>query len=152
MLGSSSEKTCELNTSERVLAVDLHNAYNKSVCDPAGRLQDLTIYNPERTITVKGSLDTCCRAEVEIMKKLREAYENDVAAINVRRSSRFPCAGVDSLRVCFTSPFMNVTGGCRDSAHHPVNSEQPLSISDSIVCPLTHTPAAFPSIHLTCPR
>ena len=47
------------------------------------RLQDLTIYNPERTITVKGSLEACCTAEVEIMKKLREAYENDIAAINV---------------------------------------------------------------------
>uniref|UniRef100_A0A665WX00 RRM domain-containing protein n=1 Tax=Echeneis naucrates TaxID=173247 RepID=A0A665WX00_ECHNA len=49
-------------------------------------LQDLTIYNPERTITVKGSLDACCKAEMEIMKKLREAYENDIAAINVSSS------------------------------------------------------------------
>lgn len=46
-------------------------------------LQDLTIYNPERTITVRGGVDECCNAEVEIMKKLREAYENDVAALNV---------------------------------------------------------------------
>uniref|UniRef100_A0A673NLM8 Insulin-like growth factor 2 mRNA-binding protein 2 n=1 Tax=Sinocyclocheilus rhinocerous TaxID=307959 RepID=A0A673NLM8_9TELE len=45
-------------------------------------LQDLTIYNPERTIIVKGSIEACCRAEVEIMRKLREAYENDIAAIN----------------------------------------------------------------------
>uniref|UniRef100_A0A3Q3KKQ8 Insulin-like growth factor 2 mRNA binding protein 2a n=1 Tax=Mastacembelus armatus TaxID=205130 RepID=A0A3Q3KKQ8_9TELE len=49
-------------------------------------LQDLTIYNPERTITVKGSLEACCKAEVEIMKKLREAYENDIAAINSHSS------------------------------------------------------------------
>lgn len=53
------------------------------VCNLSFRLQDLTIYNPERTITVKGSLEACCKAEVEIMKKLREAYENDIAAINV---------------------------------------------------------------------
>lgn len=53
------------------------------VCDFPFRLQDLTIYNPERTITVKGSVDACCKAEMEIMKKLREAYENDIAAINV---------------------------------------------------------------------
>uniref|UniRef100_A0A9J8AN04 Insulin-like growth factor 2 mRNA binding protein 2a n=1 Tax=Cyprinus carpio carpio TaxID=630221 RepID=A0A9J8AN04_CYPCA len=46
-------------------------------------LQDLTIYNPERTIIVKGSIEACCRAEVEIMRKLREAYENDTAAINI---------------------------------------------------------------------
>uniref|UniRef100_H2TJN9 Insulin-like growth factor 2 mRNA binding protein 2a n=1 Tax=Takifugu rubripes TaxID=31033 RepID=H2TJN9_TAKRU len=47
-------------------------------------LQDLNIYNNERTITVKGSLEACCNAEVEIMKKLREAYENDIAAINAQ--------------------------------------------------------------------
>uniref|UniRef100_A0A8C3Y2X1 Insulin like growth factor 2 mRNA binding protein 2 n=1 Tax=Catharus ustulatus TaxID=91951 RepID=A0A8C3Y2X1_CATUS len=45
-------------------------------------LQDLTIYNPERTITVKGSTEACSSAEVEIMKKLREAYESDVVAVN----------------------------------------------------------------------
>ncbi|MCI4393817.1 insulin-like growth factor 2 mRNA-binding protein 2 [Pangasianodon hypophthalmus] len=47
-------------------------------------LQDLTIYNPERTITVRGGVEECCNAEVEIMKKLREAYENDVAALNLQ--------------------------------------------------------------------
>lgn len=61
------------------------------MCDLPFRLQDLNIYNPERTITVKGSLEACCKAEVEIMKKLREAYENDAAAINVRSDY-----GVDS--------------------------------------------------------
>uniref|UniRef100_A0A672YWF3 Insulin-like growth factor 2 mRNA binding protein 1 n=1 Tax=Sphaeramia orbicularis TaxID=375764 RepID=A0A672YWF3_9TELE len=45
-------------------------------------LQDLTLYNPERTITVKGSIEACCNAEVEITKKVREAYENDIAAMN----------------------------------------------------------------------
>lgn len=47
------------------------------------RLQDLTLYNPERTITVKGSIEACCLAEQEIMKKVREAYDNDIAAMNV---------------------------------------------------------------------
>uniref|UniRef100_A0A8C9W4J9 Insulin-like growth factor 2 mRNA binding protein 1 n=1 Tax=Scleropages formosus TaxID=113540 RepID=A0A8C9W4J9_SCLFO len=45
-------------------------------------LQDLTLYNPERTITVKGPIEACCLAEQEIMKKVREAYENDIAAMN----------------------------------------------------------------------
>uniref|UniRef100_A0A671TZZ8 Insulin-like growth factor 2 mRNA binding protein 1 n=1 Tax=Sparus aurata TaxID=8175 RepID=A0A671TZZ8_SPAAU len=45
-------------------------------------LQDLTLYNPERTITVKGPIEACCLAEVEVMKKVREAYENDIAAMN----------------------------------------------------------------------
>ncbi|NWQ84023.1 IF2B1 protein, partial [Columbina picui] len=47
-------------------------------------LQDLTLYNPERTITVKGSIESCCRAEQDIMKKVREAYENDVAAMSLQ--------------------------------------------------------------------
>lgn len=46
-------------------------------------LQDLTLYNPERTITVKGSIEACGKAEEEVMKKIREAYESDVAAMNV---------------------------------------------------------------------
>ncbi|XP_068587602.1 insulin-like growth factor 2 mRNA-binding protein 1 isoform X2 [Cebidichthys violaceus] len=45
-------------------------------------LQDLTLYNPERTITVKGSIEACSNAEGEVMKKVREAYENDIAAMN----------------------------------------------------------------------
>lgn len=61
-------------------------------CPP--RLQDLTLYNPERTITVKGAIENCCRAEQEIMKKVREAYENDVAAMSVsaRQLPAFLCA------------------------------------------------------------
>ncbi|XP_068068032.1 insulin-like growth factor 2 mRNA-binding protein 1 isoform X2 [Anomalospiza imberbis] len=47
-------------------------------------LQELTLYNPERTITVKGCPESCCRAEQEIMKKVREAYENDVAAMSLQ--------------------------------------------------------------------
>lgn len=46
-------------------------------------LQDLSIYNPERTITVKGTVEACANAEIEIMKKLREAFENDMLAVNV---------------------------------------------------------------------
>lgn len=61
-----------------------------------GSLQDLTIYNPERTITVKGSTEACSKAEVEIMKKLREAYENDVVAVNV--SSQPSCLECPSFR------------------------------------------------------
>nr|XP_033773340.1 insulin-like growth factor 2 mRNA-binding protein 1 isoform X1 [Geotrypetes seraphini]XP_033773341.1 insulin-like growth factor 2 mRNA-binding protein 1 isoform X1 [Geotrypetes seraphini] len=47
-------------------------------------LQDLTLYNPERTITVKGTSDNCFKAEQEIMKKVREAYESDVTAMNLQ--------------------------------------------------------------------
>ncbi|XP_041102256.1 insulin-like growth factor 2 mRNA-binding protein 3 isoform X1 [Polyodon spathula] len=47
-------------------------------------LQDLTLYNPERTITVKGSIEACAKAEEEVMKKIRESYENDMAAMNLQ--------------------------------------------------------------------
>ncbi|XP_028674115.2 insulin-like growth factor 2 mRNA-binding protein 3 [Erpetoichthys calabaricus] len=47
-------------------------------------LQDLTLYNPERTITVKGSIEACGKAEEEVMKKIRESYENDMAAMNLQ--------------------------------------------------------------------
>ncbi|KAJ8273880.1 hypothetical protein GJAV_G00106530 [Gymnothorax javanicus] len=49
-------------------------------------LQDLTLYNPERTITVKGSIEACGRAEEEMMKKIRESYDNDMAAMNQQES------------------------------------------------------------------
>uniref|UniRef100_UPI00358DF609 insulin-like growth factor 2 mRNA-binding protein 1 isoform X2 n=1 Tax=Myxine glutinosa TaxID=7769 RepID=UPI00358DF609 len=45
-------------------------------------LQELTLYNLERTITIKGSIEACSLAESAIMKKVREAYENDLAAMN----------------------------------------------------------------------
>lgn len=57
--------------------------FTRVTLTPPVRLQDLTLYNPERTITVKGSIENCCKAEQEIMKKVREAYENDVAAMSV---------------------------------------------------------------------
>ncbi|KAM9225132.1 insulin-like growth factor 2 mRNA-binding protein 2 isoform 4-T4 [Dugong dugon] len=56
-------------------------------------LQDLSIYNPERTITVKGTVEACTTAEIEIMKKLREAFENDMLAVNTHSgyfSSLYP--------------------------------------------------------------
>ncbi|RVE58065.1 hypothetical protein OJAV_G00205690 [Oryzias javanicus] len=61
-------------------------------------LQDLTICNPERTITVKGSLEACCKAEVEIMKKLKEAYENDIAAIN-QQANLIPGLNLNALGI-----------------------------------------------------
>ncbi|XP_059198497.1 insulin-like growth factor 2 mRNA-binding protein 2a [Centropristis striata] len=61
-------------------------------------LHDLTIYNPERTITIRGSPEACCKAEAEIMKKLREAYENDVAAIN-QQANLIPGLNLNALGI-----------------------------------------------------
>ncbi|XP_069769988.1 insulin-like growth factor 2 mRNA-binding protein 3 isoform X2 [Narcine bancroftii] len=47
-------------------------------------LQDLTLYNPERTITIKSSIEACSKAEEEIMKKIRESYDNDMTAMNLQ--------------------------------------------------------------------
>ncbi|KAM6985998.1 insulin-like growth factor 2 mRNA-binding protein 2a [Aplochiton taeniatus] len=64
-------------------------------------LQDLTIYNPERTITVKGNMEACCKAEAEVMRKLREAYENDIAAIN-QQTNLIPGLNLNALGIFST--------------------------------------------------
>ncbi|XP_068567125.1 insulin-like growth factor 2 mRNA-binding protein 3 isoform X1 [Cebidichthys violaceus] len=59
-------------------------------------LQDLTMYNPERTITVKGTIEACARAEDELMKKIRESYESDMAAMNLQ-SNLIPGLNLNAL-------------------------------------------------------
>ncbi|XP_068277224.1 insulin-like growth factor 2 mRNA-binding protein 2 [Nyctibius grandis] len=86
-------------------------------------LQDLTIYNPERTITVKGSMEACSNAEVEIMKKLREAYENDVVAVN-QQAHLIPGLNLSALGIFSTGMSMlPSTPGARGAAaatpYHP---------------------------------
>ncbi|XP_049631820.1 insulin-like growth factor 2 mRNA-binding protein 2 isoform X5 [Suncus etruscus] len=64
-------------------------------------LQDLSIYNPERTITVKGAVEACASAEIEIMKKLREAFENDVLAVN-QQANLIPGLNLSALGIFST--------------------------------------------------
>ncbi|XP_020861309.1 insulin-like growth factor 2 mRNA-binding protein 2 isoform X2 [Phascolarctos cinereus] len=64
-------------------------------------LQDLTIYNPERTITVKGTIEACSCAEVEIMRKLREAYENDMVTVN-QQGNLIPGLNLSALGIFST--------------------------------------------------
>lgn len=69
-------------------AVRIHSLTQLFSCPPPPSiflfsLQDLTVYNPERTITVKGTIEACARAEEELMKKIRESYDSDMAAMNV---------------------------------------------------------------------
>ncbi|ELK25207.1 Insulin-like growth factor 2 mRNA-binding protein 1 [Myotis davidii] len=47
-------------------------------------LQALTLSNPETTIPVKRAMENCCRAEQEIMKNVREACENEGAAMSLQ--------------------------------------------------------------------
>ncbi|XP_068811263.1 insulin-like growth factor 2 mRNA-binding protein 2 isoform X2 [Struthio camelus] len=86
-------------------------------------LQDLTIYNPERTITVKGSTEACSNAEVEIMKKLREAYENDVVAVN-QQANLIPGLNLSALGIFSTGLSMlpsatGARGAAAAAPYHP---------------------------------
>uniref|UniRef100_A0A3Q0QUH4 Insulin-like growth factor 2 mRNA binding protein 3 n=1 Tax=Amphilophus citrinellus TaxID=61819 RepID=A0A3Q0QUH4_AMPCI len=92
-------------------------------------LQDLTLYNPERTITVKGSIEACAKAEEEVMKKIRESYESDMAAMNLQ-SNLIPGLNLNALGLFpTTAPGMGPSmssipppgahGGCSSFGGHP---------------------------------
>ncbi|KTG31134.1 hypothetical protein cypCar_00009580 [Cyprinus carpio] len=85
-------------------------------------LQDLTIYNQERTITVRGGVEECCNAEVEIMKKLREAHENDVASLNQQTNMMPPGLNLSALGI-FSSGLsvLPPASGLRGSLSAPAN-------------------------------
>ncbi|TSK17958.1 Insulin-like growth factor 2 mRNA-binding protein 1 [Bagarius yarrelli] len=93
-------------------------------------LQDLTIYNPERTITVRGGVEECCNAEVEIMKKLREAYENDMAALNLQ-TALIPGLNLNALGIFSPAlPVLSSATGPRGVTSLP-NTYNPLLIAPS---------------------
>uniref|UniRef100_A0A4W6EEG6 Insulin-like growth factor 2 mRNA binding protein 3 n=1 Tax=Lates calcarifer TaxID=8187 RepID=A0A4W6EEG6_LATCA len=92
-------------------------------------LQDLTLYNPERTITVKGPIEACSRAEEEVMKKTRESYESDMAAMNLQSNlipglnlnalGLFP-SGAPGMGPSMSSvPPPGAHGGCSSFGGHP---------------------------------
>ncbi|KAL6099971.1 igf2bp3 [Pungitius sinensis] len=98
-------------------------------------LQDLTVYNPERTITVKGTIEACARAEEELMKKIRESYESDMAAMNLQ-SNLIPGLNLNALGL-FPSgapgmgpsmsgvPPPGAHGGCSSFGSSPYGGEGP---------------------------
>ncbi|KAJ0005691.1 hypothetical protein NQD34_015585 [Periophthalmus magnuspinnatus] len=75
-------------------------------------LFEMAYCNPERTIVVKGTLEDCCRAEKEIMKKLREAYENDVAAIH-QHAHLMPGMNLNTLGLLSGLPMLPTAAGPR---------------------------------------
>uniref|UniRef100_A0A8C4QUA2 Insulin like growth factor 2 mRNA binding protein 3 n=1 Tax=Eptatretus burgeri TaxID=7764 RepID=A0A8C4QUA2_EPTBU len=85
-------------------------------------LQDLTLYNLERTITVRGTIDACCQAEEEIMKKIREAYECDVAAMS-QQSNLIPGLNLNALGIFPSSgsvlPPSSLSGASMPSSYPP---------------------------------
>uniref|UniRef100_A0A8C0VEI3 Insulin like growth factor 2 mRNA binding protein 2 n=1 Tax=Cyanistes caeruleus TaxID=156563 RepID=A0A8C0VEI3_CYACU len=117
-------------------------------------LQDLTIYNPERTITVKGSTEACSNAEVEIMKKLREAYENDMVAVN-QQANLIPGLNLSALGIFSTGlSMLPSTPGARGAAaatpYHPfAQSSRRRTGSSAYLSSLYGAPpaSAFPHQH-----
>ncbi|KAG7469683.1 hypothetical protein MATL_G00131370 [Megalops atlanticus] len=85
-------------------------------------LQDLSLYNPERTITVMGSIEACANAEREVMKKIRESYENDMAALNLQ-SDLIPGLNLNALGLFpSSSPVMAPSMMAAPSVGQPVHS------------------------------
>uniref|UniRef100_A0A3B1KFV2 Insulin-like growth factor 2 mRNA binding protein 2b n=1 Tax=Astyanax mexicanus TaxID=7994 RepID=A0A3B1KFV2_ASTMX len=96
-------------------------------------LQDLTIYNLERTITVRGGVEECCNAEVEIMKKLREAYENDVASVNLQ-TNMIPGLNLSALGIFSSSlPVLSPPGGPRGVAPLPTTYNPFMATEQEVV-------------------
>ncbi|XP_066571683.1 insulin-like growth factor 2 mRNA-binding protein 3 isoform X1 [Amia ocellicauda] len=95
-------------------------------------LQDLTLYNPERTITVKGTIEACAKAEEEVMKKIRESYENDVAAMNLQ-SNLIPGLNLNALGLfppsspTMTPPMMAAPPAGAGAAAYPSMGQPPES-------------------------
>uniref|UniRef100_A0A673B8F1 Insulin-like growth factor 2 mRNA binding protein 3 n=1 Tax=Sphaeramia orbicularis TaxID=375764 RepID=A0A673B8F1_9TELE len=100
-------------TEEIPLKILIHNGFIGRIIGKEGRnlkkieldtgtkitissLQDLTIYNPERTITVKGDPEACAKAEEEVMKKVRESYDSDMAAMALQ-SNLIPGLNLNAL-------------------------------------------------------
>ncbi|XP_036400953.1 insulin-like growth factor 2 mRNA-binding protein 2 [Megalops cyprinoides] len=105
-------------------------------------LQDLTIYNPERTITVRGSMEACCRAEEEITRKLREAYENDVAAVS-QQANLIPGLNLNALGIFSTGlSVLPPTGGPRGAAPVPAAGYSPFLSHSSHLGGLYSVPPA----------
>uniref|UniRef100_A0A671T295 Insulin-like growth factor 2 mRNA-binding protein 2 n=1 Tax=Sinocyclocheilus anshuiensis TaxID=1608454 RepID=A0A671T295_9TELE len=103
-------------------------------------LQDLTIYNQERTITVRGGVEECCNAEVEIMKKLREAHENDVASLN--QTNMMPGLNMNALGI-FSSGLsvLPPASGLRGSLSASANYSPLLTAEQEVVYLFVPTPA-----------
>uniref|UniRef100_A0A8C2Q1I3 Insulin-like growth factor 2 mRNA binding protein 3 n=2 Tax=Cyprinus carpio TaxID=7962 RepID=A0A8C2Q1I3_CYPCA len=115
-------------------------------------LQDLTLYNPERTITVKGTLEACAKAEEEIMKKIRESYENDVAAMHLQ-SNLIPGLNLNALGI-FPGA---ASGGMSPSVvSGPPAGAQSFGVTqlDKFLChfgPLHSPPVESETVHLFIP-
>ncbi|KAM9340660.1 insulin-like growth factor 2 mRNA-binding protein 3 isoform 1-T1 [Symphorus nematophorus] len=122
-------------------------------------LQDLTVYNPERTITVLGSIEACTKAAEEVMKKIRESYESDMAAMNLQ-SNLIPGLNLNALGLfppgmgpsMSSVPPPGAHGGCSSFGCSPYGGEGPFwaSMLSASSQPLAGHPESE-TVHLFIP-
>ncbi|XP_068602232.1 insulin-like growth factor 2 mRNA-binding protein 2a isoform X1 [Brachionichthys hirsutus] len=85
-------------------------------------LKNLTICNPERTVTIMGDMEARCKAEAEVTKKLREAYENDVAARD-QQANLIPGLNLNALGIFSSNlPMLPPAAGARGAVCPLVSS------------------------------
>ncbi|XP_072303381.1 insulin-like growth factor 2 mRNA-binding protein 3 isoform X2 [Eucyclogobius newberryi] len=98
-------------------------------------LQDLTVYNPERTVTVTGTTESCTKAQEEIMKKVRESYDSDMSAmsstmipgLNLNALGLFP-PGAPCMGPSMSSMPQGAHGGHASFGAHPESESVQLFI------------------------
>ena len=71
-------------------------------------IENVNHFNPERVITIKGSIPNIARAEAEVSSKLRAAYETDLAAMSPH-SLMFP--GLPPAAMMSTAGVSGSSGG-----------------------------------------
>uniref|UniRef100_A0A672GKM3 Insulin-like growth factor 2 mRNA binding protein 3 n=1 Tax=Salarias fasciatus TaxID=181472 RepID=A0A672GKM3_SALFA len=106
-------------------------------------LQELTVYQLERTITIKGSIDACSRAQEEVMKKIRESHDSDMAAMNLQ-SNLIPGLNLNALGLFSGAPGMgpSMSSGPPPGAHGGCPS---FGVSDGL---LSNTMGGLPCLLL----
>jgi len=72
-------------------------------------IHDVSSFNFERVITIKGKLENICKAEQMISSKLRQSYENDLAAM-APSAMMFPGIHPMSVMSTINQGFPNRTG------------------------------------------
>lgn len=84
-------------------------------------LHELTICNPERTITIKGSVEQESKAESLITAKLRTAYEQHMQSMQSHQHSMFP--GINHMNIFSGAGEHNNHGGYQNQG---MGGHQPL--------------------------
>ena len=72
-------------------------------------ISEISTFNMERIITVKGEIDNMSKAEAEISSKLRAAYEADVQAMAVSSEYYQLFLSETSKGPTYSKPTLNIT-------------------------------------------